>query len=88
MITEAIVQALPNNMVRVYECVAVGSPLPDITWSALNSNTDSRQQLENNIPGITVDNEMNAMERHGELTIAFSAPFEEPMCALKMILAE
>ena len=81
MITEATVQDLPDDMGQVYECVAEGQPLPDITWSALNLNSGSREQLENNIPGITINNMMNPTQVMSQLTISSDTEFEEPMCA-------
>ena len=68
-------------MGQVYECVAEGQPLPDITWLALNSNTDSREQLENDIPGITIENMMHSTEAESRLTMSVDTDFEEPICA-------
>ena len=80
-ITEATFQELPDNMGLVYECVAEGSPLPDITWSVLNFNSGSRQQLENSIPGIAISDMMNPTDTMSRLRISNGAPFEEPICA-------
>ena len=68
-------------MGQVYECVAEGSPLPDITWSALNSNTDTWEQLENNIPGITIEVIMHSTDVVSRLTMSVDTEFEEPICA-------
>ena len=80
-ITEATFQELPDNVGLVYECVAEGSPLPDITWSVLNFNSGSRQQLENSIPGIAISDMMNPTDTMSRLRISNGAPFEEPICA-------
>ena len=81
IITRATVQELIDDMGQVYECVAEGSPLPDITWLALNSNTDSHKQLKNDIPGITIEIIMHSTEVVSRLTISVDTEFEEPICA-------
>ena len=80
-ITEATVQELPDDMGQVYECVAEGQPLPDITWSTLNSNADNHEQLESDIPGITIEIIIHSTEVVSRLTISVDTEFEEPICA-------
>ena len=79
-ITEATFQTLPNNMGLLYECEAIGSPLPDLRWSAVNINIDSRERLENSFTGITINEEEEIDRVRGQLTISVEANFSNPRC--------
>ena len=88
IIIEATVQELPDDMGQLYQCEAVGSPLPDFTWSAVNINTGSRELLENDIPGITINDEAELAEVNTELIISSDAEFRDPICVAENSLDE
>ena len=80
VILEATVQELPDGMGQLYECEAVGLPLPVFIWSALNLNTGIRERLQNNITGITINEEEELVEVKGLLLISSNADFDNPRC--------
>ena len=84
-IIEVSVQELPGDDGQLYTCVVDGSPLPNIIWTALNLNTNSRQQLECSIPGIQITERTVSNGLRGRLSIAIGTKFEEPTCIVENI---
>ena len=84
-IIEVSVRELPGDDGQLYTCVVDGSPLPSITWTALNLISNSRQQVERSIPGIKITERNVSNGLRGRLSIAIGTEFEQPICVVENI---
>ena len=78
-IIKTTMQELPEDMGIIYECVALGTPQPNLIWSGLKCSTGRRQKLRNSMTGITISTQITT-EVKSRLTILSSAGFKKPIC--------
>lgn len=80
--TRTDVQGDPS-ISRIYICEAVGNPLPDFTWTALDLRINSRVSVMNGMGGVVIENIITQLE----VTSTFILPLRNIIVGMPRCIA-